>query len=441
MSHRSFRLLLALAAAVLAVGVVAGGATATPKSPKSEGKAQFGELTGGARNGKAAFPTFSFSYTDPTDGHTYPITMVGNDPRSGHPSTMKTLIIPLKMNFVAAGQNTSALDDIGYVGFRATPLNHTFDGTRRVDDVLKSPIYANNKYDADLGGDNAQYGDAFMRAQFGGINSGYHVKLQNVGVTATQTVNVPAADGLAYQRPVGKWRTDNGMPTDTIAGVASYGWFVNYILGVMDALNVGPDVVPIFLTDNVMLYDGTYDNCCTIGFHGTPAEAATTAKAKAAGAQQTLIYAAWSTPGTYSGYMTDYTGVRSAPSPTRGIADIHAFSHEVAEHLDDPFVNNAVTPWLTPTAPQYGCTPVLETGDPVVGVWFPLAGNKTGAQDGYQYYGQYHPEEEVFGQWYAHGAMEALGLHSWDGRLTFMGPRTTALGGPYADFGTYSHGC
>jgi hypothetical protein len=249
------------------------------------------------------------------------------------------------------------------------------------------------------------------------------------------------ADGLAYQRPVGKWRTDNGMPTDTIAGVASYGWFVNYILGVMDALNVGPDVVPIFLTDNVMLYDGTYDSCCTIGFHGTPAEAATTAKAKAAGAQQTLIYAAWSTPGTYSGYLTDYTGVRSAPSPTRGIADIHAFSHEVAEHLDDPFVNNAVTPWLTPTAPQYGCTPVLETGDPVVGVWFPLAGNKTGAQDGYQYYGQYHPEEEVFGQWYAHGAMEALGLHSWDGRLTFMGPRTTALGGPYADFGTYSHGC
>ena len=81
MSHRSFRLLLALAAAVLAVGVVVGGATATPKSPKSEGKAQFGELTGGARNGKAAFPTFSFSYTDPTDGITYPITMVGNDPR------------------------------------------------------------------------------------------------------------------------------------------------------------------------------------------------------------------------------------------------------------------------------------------------------------------------------------------------------------------------
>ena len=440
MSHRSFRLLLAVAAALLAVGAVVGAAGAKSKSPKSEGTAQFREL-GGARHGQAAFQTFSFSYTDPTDGITYPITMVGNDPRSGHPSTMKTLIIPLKMSFVAAGQDTSSLDDIGYVGYRATPLDHTFDGTRRVDDVLKSPIFANSKYDADLGGDNAQYGDAFMRAQFGQIRSGYHVKMQNVGVAPTQTVAVPAADGLAYQRPVGQWRTEHGMPTDTVAGVADFGWFVGYILGVMQDLNVGPDVVPIFLTDNVMLYDGTYDNCCTIGFHGTPAAAASTAKAKAADALQTLIYSAWSTPGTYSGFMTDYTGERSYPAPTRGIADIHALSHEVAEHLDDPFVNNLVTPWLTPTAPQYGCTPVLETGDPVVGDWFALGGNKTGAEDGYQYYGQYHPEEAVFGQWFAHGAMEALGLRSWDGRLTFMGPRTTSLGGPWADFGTYSHGC
>jgi hypothetical protein len=209
----------------------------------------------------------------------------------------------------------------------------------------------------------------------------------------------------------------------------------------MDDLKVGPDVVPIFLTDNVMLYDGSYLNCCTIGFHGTPAAATKTGAMHPQSAQQTLIYAAWSTPGTYSGFMSDYTGDRSAPAPTRGIADIHAFSHEVAEHLDDPFVNNAVKPWLTPTAPQYGCTDVLETGDPVVGVWYPLSGNSTGRADGYNYYGQYHPEEEVFGQWFAHGGLEAAGYHSWDGRLTFMGPRTTGLGGAYAGFGDYSQGC
>jgi hypothetical protein len=166
-----------------------------------------------------------------------------------------------------------------------------------VHDVLSSPIFRSYKQPADMGGDNAQYGDAFMRAQFDKINTGYHVKLDNVRVAPTQSVTVPAASGLAYQRPVGAWRTEHGMPTDTIAGVADFGWFADYIIGVMDRLNVGPDVVPIFLTDNVMLYDGSYLNCCTIGFHGTPASAATTAAAKNdPAAQQTLIYAAWSTP-------------------------------------------------------------------------------------------------------------------------------------------------
>jgi hypothetical protein len=100
-----------------------------------------------------------------------------------------------------------------------------------------------------------------------------------------------------------------------------------------------------------------------------------------------------------------------------------------------------VTPWLTPTAPQYGCTPVLETGDPVVGPWYGLDGNTTGKADGYEYYGQYHPEEEVFAQWFAHGALEAQGYHSWDGRLTFMGLRLTGLGGPWLGFNDYSQGC
>jgi hypothetical protein len=93
--------------------------------------------------------------------------------------------------------------------------------------------------------------------------------------------------------------------------------------------------------------------------------------------------------------LQDYTSpTRTAPNPIRGLADIHALSHEVSEWLDDPYVNNAVQPWKTPRAPQYGCTGVLETGDPVVGIWYGLDGNNVAAQDGYNYYGQYHPEDE-----------------------------------------------
>src|SRR5205085_8186681 len=85
-------------------------------------------------------PHWSCQYTDPTNNVTYPITMVGSDPRGGGSTTVHTVIVPLKMNFVAGNQNTSALNDLGYTGFRATPLNHPFDGSTRVGDVLAPPI-------------------------------------------------------------------------------------------------------------------------------------------------------------------------------------------------------------------------------------------------------------------------------------------------------------
>jgi hypothetical protein len=431
-------IVLALLAALAAV--VATTATAGGRDAKPDVRPIFKSLRSWLHD-SPAFPSFKITYTDPVDNGSYTATFIGRDPKSNLPSVVKTVIVPLKMHFVAGGQDTSELTDLGYAGFTAPALDHTFDGGRRVNDVLRSPVFSPARYPADMGGDVTQYGDAFMRAQFGKLGSLYHVLLANVKTYPTQSVEVPAADGLAYQRPVGAWRTAHGMPTDTIAGVADFGWFANYLIDTMTRLNIGPNVMPIFLTDNVMLYDGSYLNCCTIGFHGTPAAAASVDHASLPAAQQTLMFAAWSTPGTYSGFMTDYTGTRTAPAPTRGIADIHALSHEVAEALDDPFVDNYVVPWLTPTAPQYGCTDVLETGDPVVGVWFPLANNNTGAKDGYQYYGQYHPEEEVNAQWFAHGALEAQGYRSWDGRLTFMGPRTTGLGGAYTGFGTYSQGC
>jgi len=80
---------------------------------------------------------------------TYPITMVGKDPRTGGTSTIHTVIIALKMNFVAGHQDTSALTNLGFAGFTAPPLNHTFDGDRRVSSLLNSPIFTNNTYPRD----------------------------------------------------------------------------------------------------------------------------------------------------------------------------------------------------------------------------------------------------------------------------------------------------
>ena len=450
MAQRISRWLAAGALLAVVATMAAGSASAAAKGAKPDVKARFSTDGGVASKflpNARTIPHWTFQYTDPTNGATYPITMVGTDPRSRMTTTVHTVIVPMKLNFVAGGQDTSALNDLGYAGFRATPLNHTFDGGRRVNDVLSSPIF-NSGFTTPsvMGGDTAQVGDAFVRAQWNAIGSGYHVQIVNDGVKPV-TLNVPATKGLAYQRPVGAWRGSHGLgATDTIAGVADSSWFSARIQSLIRSLHISPTTVPIFLTDNVLLYDGheNYTNCCTLGYHGAAmpvGHGAGSANGKGKQPVHTFIYGAWTTPGTYSGFLSDYTGTRTAPSPTRGLADIHALSHEVSEWLDDPFVNNAVQPWLTPTAPQYGCTGVLETGDPVVGVWFPYAGNTVGSQDGYNYYGQYHPEDEVNAQWFGRGGVETAVSPAFHDHLTFMGPLTTGLGGAYTGFGSYAEGC
>lgn len=430
---------------------LAGSATAASKAAKPDVSARFttaGSVAPQFLANARTIPHWTFQYTDPTNGVTYPITMVGSDPRGGASTTVQTVIVPLKLNFVAGNQDTSALNDLGYAGFTAPPLTHSFDGSTRVQDVLSSPIFGSSyTTPAVMGGDTAQVGDAFMRAQANKIGSGYHVRLTNDAVMPTQTLNVPASKGLAYQRPVGAWREANGYgPTDTVTGIADYSWFSSYLQQLINSLHISASTVPIFLTDNVLLYigHGNYANCCVLGYHGAAMPVGGgSGSASGNGNQpvQTFIYGAWSTPGSYSGFLTDYTGVRSAPNPVRGLSDIHALSHEVSEWLDDPFVNNAVQPWLTPTAPQYGCTGVLETGDPVVGVWFPYPGNTAATPTGTTSYGQYHPEDEVEAQWFGRGGVESVLGSAYNSYLTFMGPLTTGLGGPYAGFGTYAQGC
>lgn len=450
-SHRSRRALLVAAFVVALAAVSATAALAGQTPAKPDVAADFttdGSVAPQYLANASTIPHWSFQYTDPTNGVTYPITMAGASPKAGDVTTaIHTVIVPLKLNFVAGNQPVSQLDDLGYSGFRATALNHTFDGTRRVADVLSSPIFSSGfTTPKDMGKDTTQVGDAFVRSQWNKIGSGYHVKLVNDAVLPTQVLNVPADKGLAYQRPVGAWRTAHGIPTDTITGVADYNWFSSYLQQLIGSLHISSTVTPIFLTDNVLLYEGqeNYLACCVLGYHGANMPVGLGGGSGNGNGQQpvqTFIYAAWSTPGSYSGFLSDYTGTRSAPAPTRGLADIQALSHEVSEFLDDPFVNNVVQPWLTPTAPQYGCSNFLEVGDPVVGVWFPYNGNTVGTEDGYNYYGQYHAEDEVDAQWYGRGGIEPLFGSAYTSRLTFMGSRTTSINSAYAGFGSYAQGC
>ncbi len=115
--------------------------------------------------------------------------------------------------------------------------------------------------------------------------------------------------------------------------------------------------------------------------------------------------------------------------PIDGLQDIIGLSHEVSEWLNDPFGLNAVTPWSTPTAPQYGCKDVLETGDPLSGVWFPLNGNPDpNPRAG----GVWHPQDSAFPQWFLRESPSS----AYGGHYTFMGTANTN-----AAFHTVATGC
>ena len=400
-----------LALAVLGAALMSSVAAASRPNPtwERDGRPKF-EEQGGAKPLRTSrtIPYWSSSFTDPTNGVTYPFTMVGADPRTGASTTVPTEIVPLRFDFVAGNQNTQslALPEFGYPA--PAPLAVSMDATGHdVSQAVASPIFQAYAHASILGGDTTQAGDAFMRAQFGRIGSGYHVLLGQPQVLSTVTIDVPQKQGVAAINRRG-----------VLVGRVDERWFSATIQRLVDELGIDPTTLPIFLTHDVVLYVGNdYSNCCVIGSHG-----ASTPKLKPGKTIHTCVHAAYLTPNTFGGWGT----------PVGGLGDIHALSHEVSEWLDDPFGNNAVNPWLAPTAPQYGCTGLLETGDPVVGVWYPLAGNSDPGSDGY-----WHPEDEAFLSWFARNGQDPS-LSSWDGRYTFMGPLTTGIDPAFGDFSGFA---
>jgi hypothetical protein len=310
--------------------------------------------------------------------------------------------------------------------------------------VEGSPLFQNNDYSKVAGytvdkngyeaashksgalsqGNSGQLEDATMRSQFNKVGTGYHVLLGQPTEHPTVTVDVPVGKGSAYV-------TGRGI----VYGLVDSSWFSSQMMNIIGSNQIDASHLPIVLTDNVMLFNAkTGGDCCTIGYHGAAIPIGVGAgSTNGNGKQQvqTFIFSAYSTPGLFGG--TDY------------IADIHALSHEVSEWADDPFINNWVDPWVTPTAPQYGCTPILETGDPVVGIGFNLAGNTFKADplvDGSANKwddGTWHPEDEVFLPWFSRESpnhTSQLVQGGRDGRYTFMG----ALN-PYPGFHQPATGC
>ena len=378
--------LWAAVAATAAAGTLLATTTTTSNAADASGStggdgigtAKFEEQasgTGVVSPNAVTIPSWTSSYTDPTNGQTYRYTMVGTDPSKGDvTTTIPTVIIPMDFTFANGDQ---------------------LNGSDRVAQTVNSPVFKN----ADIGTaanttasappqppdtppgvapdprvikepkDVTQLGDAIYRAQFGKSKSQWHVRLGTPQVLPAEHIDVPANQGQVIV----------GSRSGAHIGLMSYSWFSSQLGNLINTRKISPTVLPIFLVNNTFLYEGTTDNCCVLGYHGAKSSYNGNGKQQV----NTYMFASYSQQGIF--------GANAGDSESY-IADIHGLSHEVQEWYDDPFINNAVNPWLTPTAPQYGCTGILETGDPVVGYGF-----KVTMPNGITY----HPEDEVHYSWFA----------------------------------------
>ena len=326
------------------------------------------------------------SALDPHNGITYGYNMVGADPNHCSGSdcsvTIETDITPIIVNVGGLTFNggdvlaaTLASPQFAMNDYGSTPFATT--------GAANLPRGAGGVLSQGDSGNQLQLEDATMRAQFNQTGgSPYHVIL-HPNIHPAVVINVPQNHGVLLQSGRG-----------VIFADVNIGWWSAQIANL--ETKADPTHLAIYLTNNVLLYEGKdVFNCCVIGYHGTYAVGGGSINTNGNAKVQTFAWASWVQPGIYA---------RPNGGTDWALQDIHALSHEIAEWGDDPFVNNTVEPWLTPTAPQYGCSGILETGDPVVAIGFAMGTNTfqqgpnpNGSQsaDGY-----YHPEDEVYLPWF-----------------------------------------
>ncbi len=370
--------------------------------------------------------------TDPHNGVTYGYNMVGADPNNCTGSacdvTVQADVQPLNVTI-------------------QTPFAMTFNGSDVMAATLASPVFATNDYGSTTAATNGdaletrgpggtlsqgdagvalQLEDATMRAQFNktGAASTYHVRLQP-NVLPAVDITIPASHGHLAQSGRG-----------VIFGLVD----IKYWATVIQNLQAHADAhhLPVYTTNDILNTVGA--GCCVIGFHGAGivpgSSKAVNGSGHGNGNQQVQTYS-WAT------YLSP--GIYGRPNGGRdwAVQDIHPLSHEISEWADDPFVNNFVEPWLTPTAPQYGCTTVMETGDPVVGIGFAMGlngyqqgpnPNGTQTADGF-----FHPEDEVYLPWF----MRTSPNTTSEANQTTAGGRYTLMGdlNRFAGFHTVATGC
>lgn len=309
----------------------------------------------------ANLTTFTRTITDPTTGVDWPITMVGRDPylaTSNRTTSIPMQIVPVRVTFAASGRTYDPTAPDNCAGRVATTA------------TMSSPIVKPHAYT--LGGTNVgvgQFTDIFRRAEFwsqtnpAGLVPRYHTKVA-ARVLPALSVTVPAAYGSEAS-------LGGGCTFGKVDAGFVFNWAFSTGLPALGA-KLSPKAFPMFLVSNVVGTDGSA--CCILGFH--------------------YAYFNGSAIQTFGFSGFDTTNLFGTP-------DVSIVSHEVAEWLDDPYLDNGTPAWGH-TGQVSGCQADLEVGDPLTGT------NLTVAMPA----GVYHPQEQVFTSWFLHQT-PSTGVNGW----------------------------
>jgi hypothetical protein len=346
------RVLMAVAAAAVPVAVTASqlAAASSAPQPKPTGAAvrlatplQLRYFQPQLSISAIAGPTIPFYRASfRHNGKTYNYTSVGTNPRRSRAiTTVPVTFVPVKIVEAVNGHSTKP-------------------GSTVIKSTTGSAIFHNSK--ATHG---TQYGADTLRSsywRFVKTHRRWHVRLGKPSRTSIHTVRVPSTQG------------DDAVDTsgDHIM-LANVNWLANKLAGMSTKFSAKHLVV--FLTyDTVACNDFTDTNTCGIGgFHSGAVTRTGT---------HTFAWASWQRPTVFGAAE----------------ADVVAMSHETAEWLNNPFVNDRVPRWTVRSEPQYGCSPLFEVGDPLVGHVFKFNG--------------LHYQDEANFSWFAR-QKPSIGRHGW----------------------------
>lgn len=314
-------------------------------------------------------PFFSAQIKSDLDGKEYSFSMVGKNPVQ-HPDAETVLpFVPIVL----------------VMNFPEGPLDPTqpacHDTVSVQDRFFKGPDFENtqlNSNGVDLG--TVELDDAFQRAEFWKVlklfsHENYHVVLK------------PAASPIVVRldAPAGSYTMPGVCPGNNHrVGVVEWKAYDELIKDLAETY-AKPTEIPLVLTYNVVTLSA---GCpCVLGWHS-----AFTRK----DGLGTQVYGA----AVYNdrGIFYDYPDVE----------DIHAWTHEIGEIFNNPFLTN-VTPAWGHTGQVFGCQADLEVGDPLTFDSFELTHN------GFHY----HPQELAFFDWFYRAPSIGTGaLYSFKGTFT-----------------------